>query len=349
MAVRNRTRRVTLDDVARAAGVSRATVSRVINSSKPVAPEVAHAVRQALDDLGYVPNLMARSLMTRRSDMVALVSAEPDVRIFNDPFFAGITRGVSLELSDADLRLILLMIQRPADAERIEEYLLSGHADGVLVISEHASQKLVGRLATAGIPVVVGGRPADSSLALPFVDNDNVVGARLAVEHLGRRGCRRIATVAGPTDMTAGVDRLQGFVEGLGGRVAPELIVRGDFTVASGVAATEQLLATDPTIDAIFAASDLMALGALQVLRREGRRVPEDVAVVGFDDIDLARVSTPPLTTVRQDTVAQGQMMVRLLLQLLGRTNDLPRATRRLTAGKTSILLPVELVLRASA
>ena len=342
-------RRPTLDDVARAAGVSRATVSRVVNGSTTVGAEAVSSVRKALDELQYTPNLVARSLMTRRTDLVALVAGEPDERVFTDPFFAGIIHGVSRELAEADIRLILAMIHNQRDSDSIAQYLLAGHADGVLVVSEHASHDLVGRLQEAQVPVVVGGRPAGGRPGTAFVDNDNVHGGRLAGQRLVERGCRRIATVAGPRDMTAGTDRFTGFREAVGERFVPELVVHGDFTLPSGIAATEQLLAADPTIDGIFAASDLMALGTLEALQRRGRRVPDDVAVVGFDDIDLAKTATPPLTTVRQDPVVQGQAMVRLLLELLGRSGDLPRSTRFSMVGRTSVVLPVELVVRASA
>lgn len=349
MRKRTSTGRVTLDDVARAAGVSRATVSRVVNGSKPVNDEAARAVRRALDELDYVPNLMARSLMTQRTDMVALVAGEPDVRVFTDPFFASIIRGVSTELADADIRLVLSMVQRSQDTESVGRFLLAGHVDGVLVVSEHASQNLVGRLQAARVPVVVGGRPTEPGSDVPFVDHDNHAGGVMAARHLVQRGCRKIATIAGPRDMTAGVDRMAGFREELGERLAPERIVHGDFTLPGGRAAAEQLLATDPTIDGLFAASDLMALGAYQALRAAGLRVPDDVAVIGFDDIDLARAATPPLTTIRQDPVHQGRMMVRLLLQTLGRAADLPRSARTALAGATSLNLPVEFVPRASA
>lgn len=341
--------RVTLDDVAQAAGVSRATVSRVVNGSHPVRADLAKAVRVAIDDLGYVPNLVARSLMTRRTDMVALVAGEPDVRVFADPYFAGIVRGISEVLADADLRLVLSMLHRSTDVGLVESYLLGGHVDGVLVISEHAALSIVERLAASGIPVVLGGRPSGTVAGLPYVDLDNASGARMAAQHLLQRGCRRIATIAGPRDMSAGIDRLAGFRDGLGAQFSPQLVARGDFTVAGGVAAAEQLLATDPAIDGIFAASDLMALGAQQVMRREGRRVPDDVALVGFDDIDLGRTANPPLTTIRQDPVLQGRMMVQLLLQVLGRSEDLPKASRHALAGKTSVVLPVQLIVRASA
>lgn len=341
-------RRILLEDVAREAGVSRATASRVLTGSKPVGPETAERVRTAVEQLGYVPNLAARSLMTRRTDMVALVAGEPDARIFTDPFFAGIVRGASMELADADLQLVLSMIQRPSDFDQVESFLLAGQVDGVLVISEHASQTMVGPLVEAGVPLVVGGRPLVPG-PIAFVDNDNVRGGELAAEYLRGRGCRRVATIAGPQDMSAGIDRLSGFRRGMGTEFDERRVVFGDFTIPGGLAAAEQLLSTDPGVDGIFVASDLMALGLLDVLAKKGRRVPEDVAVVGYDDIELARFSHPPLTTVRQQPVEQGRMMVRLLLQKLGRAGDLSRAARRTLTGRESIVLPVEIVPRASA
>lgn len=340
---------VTLDDVAREAGVSRATVSRVVNSSKHVEPQVALRVRKAVQELGYVPNRAARSLITQRTDMVALVAGEPNARFFHDPFFEGVSRGAAQELGEVDMRLMMLLIQSSDDLARVQRFLLSRPVDGVLVISEHSAQQISTQVAAAHIPVVLGGRPADVTGSIAYVDNENVAGARMAAERLLQRGCRTIVTIAGPQDMTAGEDRLTGLCEALGGPLPPARVAYGDFTVASGVAAMEQLLARTPDLDGVFAASDLMALGAMQVLRREGRRVPDDVAVVGFDDIDLGVSAVPPLTTVRQDPVNQGRMMVRLLMQLLGRTGDLSRAARSTLPGTNSIVLPVSLVVRHSA
>lgn len=343
-------RAATLTDVAELSGVSRATVSRVVNSSKRVDPEVAARVRVAIQELGYVPNSAARSLITRRTDMVALIAGEPDARFFHDPFFEGIARGAAQELGEVDMRLMMLMIQTAEDLDRVQRYLLGRPVDGVLVISEHGANQIAEQVATAQIPVVLGGRPTEpQNSTLAYVDNENEEGARLAAEVLLQRGCRNVGMIAGPQDMTAGIDRLKGFTSALGGSLPPERLAIGDFTVASGVAGMERLLARAPDLDGVFAASDLMALGAMQVLRREGRRIPRDVAVVGFDDIDLAASSVPPLTTIRQDPVAQGRMMVRLLLQELGRTADLSRAARLSLPGSGSVVLPVRLIRRESA
>lgn len=340
----------TLTDVAELAGVSRATVSRVVNSSKRVEPDVAQRVRAAIQELGYVPNQAARSLITQRTDMVALIAGEPNARFFHDPFFEGIARGAAQELGEVDMRLMMLMIQSSEDLDRVQRYLLGRPVDGVLVVSEHGANQIAEQVAAAQIPVVLGGRPTDPEHSdLAYVDNENVRGARLAAGVLLERGCRKVATITGPQDMTAGIDRLEGFTAGLGRPLPPECVAVGDFTVAGGVDAMERLLARTPDLDGVFAASDLMALGAMQVLRREGRRIPAEVAVVGFDDIDLAASSVPPLTTVRQDPVAQGRMMVRLLLQLLGRTGDLSRAARASLPGASHVVLPVRLVRRESA
>ncbi|RMB61518.1 LacI family DNA-binding transcriptional regulator [Tessaracoccus antarcticus] len=341
---------VTLDDVASAAGVSRATVSRVINETKFVEPQVADRVRVAIKQLGYVPNHAARALSTRRTDMVALVATEPQARFFHDPFFADIVQGVSKELGDVDMRMLMALIQTPEELGRFQNYLLGRPVDGVLVISEHTALQIAPSMATAGIPIVLGGRPMDGAWSdIAHVDHDNRRGARLAAEHLIHRGSRKIATIAGPPDMSAGIDRLHGFRDAFPGPVAPELVATGDFSAAGGASAMEKLLDQAPDLDAVFAASDLMALGAMQTLRRLGKRVPDDVAVVGFDDIELGATAETPLTTIRQETVTQGRMMVRLLLRLLGRTPDLGTAGRATLPPGPSMMLPVTLVTRASA
>jgi DNA-binding LacI/PurR family transcriptional regulator len=345
------TGRPNLEQVAAVAGVSRATVSRVVNGFTSVDPETRARVEKAIDEMGYVPNHAARSLVTRRTDTIALVAAEPDPRVFGDPFFSAIIRGVSQELMDAGLQTTLLMAQSYPDLDRIERYLRSAPLDGVLLISEHADHDPIpAAMVAAEVPLVIGGRPVQEDLAVPYVDNDNVGGAQLATAHLIARGCRRIATVAGPADMSAATDRLDGFRAALGDAFDPELVEHGDFTQTGGEAAMQKLLDRAPDIDGVFAASDLMAFGALRALRRAGRRVPDDVAVVGFDDIPLAAAAEPPLTTVRQQTVLQGRAMARLLLSIArpelvrGPGDGIPDVR-----GVDRIVLPVELVVRDSA
>jgi DNA-binding LacI/PurR family transcriptional regulator len=343
--------RPTLEEVARHAGVSRATVSRVVNGSPTVDPRLREIVDRAVAELGYVPNQAARTLMTSRTDTVALVVAEPDTRVFGDPFFSGIIRGVSQELAASGLQLLLMMAQSHDDLAHIEKYLLSRHVDGALLISEHADDRLPRALVGAGVPLVIGGRPLQSATATAYVDNDNAGGARLAAEHLRSLGRSRITTVAGPVDMSAGVDRLAGFRKGLGRGFRTRYVEHGDFQQAGGAAAMARLLDRVPDLDAVFVASDLMALGALSELRRRGRRVPDDVAVVGFDDIAMAALAEPPLTTLRQRTVDQGRLMVRLYLAR--HRADLlvadPDGTLPGVADTDRVVLPVELVVRDSA
>ncbi|MGC4866889.1 LacI family DNA-binding transcriptional regulator [Micromonospora sp. DT53] len=330
--------RPTLEAVAARAGVSRATVSRVVNGSTTVAEPIREAVTRAVAELGYVPNLAARSLVTQRTDSIALVMPEAATRVFSDDqVFPGIIRGVSQELEAADKQLVLMLAGSPAGHQRVERYTTGRHVDGVLFASLHGADPLPGTLARLGIPVVVSGRPLGDG-PVPYVDVDHVGGVTAAVRHMIDSGRRRIATIAGPQDMVAGIERLSGYRSAVADAGLPELIAIGDFTRESGSAAMRRLLTEHPDLDGVFAASDLMAHAALRTLREAGRRVPEDVAVVGFDDIETAAYTEPPLTTVRQPIVELGRRMTRQLL--------------RLAAGETieqAIMLPTELIRRASA
>jgi DNA-binding LacI/PurR family transcriptional regulator len=334
-------RGATLDAVAREAGVSRATVSRVVNGSPKVSADVRRSVERAIARLGYVPNPAARSLVTRRSDSVGVVITEPTNRLFNDPFFPRLLRGISSELAARQLQLVLLMPETDRDEERLERYLLSGHVDGVILVSLHGADPLPGDLIARGIPVVIGGRPA-SELAASYVDVDNRDGARSAVRHLVVAGRRRIATIAGPQDMGAGLDRLEGYRDALAEQGLPRdpgLEAIADFTYDGGVAAMRGLLEDRPDLDAVFAASDVMAAGALSVLRAAGRDVPSAVAVVGYDDSPLAEATEPALTSVRQPIEEMGGELVRLLGESIDRR---VRTTRH-------VLLSTELVPRRSS
>ncbi|MEU8803780.1 LacI family DNA-binding transcriptional regulator [Spirillospora sp. NPDC048819] len=305
--------RPTLEAVAARAGVGRGTVSRVVNGSPRVSAQAREAVLKAIEELGYVPNRAARTLVTRRTDTVALVVAESDQRLFDEPYFAGIIRGISNGLGDTGLQLLLALARSPAEYGRLEEYLTTQHVDGVLLTSLHAEDPLPAKLEANGVPTVLGGRPPGLS-PVSYVDVDNRSGAREAVGHLISGGRRRIATIAGPQDMGVGIDRLAGYREALVAAGLPEYVEYGDFGEASGIAAAERLLAAEPALDAVFAADDPMALGALRVLHRHGRHIPEDVAVIGFDDSAAAPLADPPLSTVHQSPEEMGLEMARLLV-----------------------------------
>lgn len=330
----------TLEAVARVANVSRATVSRVVNGDRRVRDETRTAVEAAVRDLDYVPNRAARSLVTKRSGSVGVVIAEPTAQLFGDPFFPRVLRGISEALAEEEMQLVLLMPQVRADEVRVEAYLAAGHVDGALLISLHGSDPLPEDLRARGIPVVVGGRPP--SAGITYVDVDNQRGAGMAVQHLLANGRRRVATIAGPQDMPAGADRLAGYHEALGTAGLPvdeRLVEIADFSLEGGRSAMERLLTRAPTIDAVFVASDLMAMGALSALQAAARRVPEDVAVVGFDDSPLAAQAHPPLSSVRQPIEEMGREMARLLIRMAASRD---RAARR-------VILATELVVRASS
>ncbi|WP_405496988.1 LacI family DNA-binding transcriptional regulator [Streptomyces sp. NBC_00096] len=342
--------RPTLEAVAAHAGVSRATASRVVNGGDGVRPHLVDKVRAAIVELGYVPNHAARTLVTRRTGAVAVIIAEPEIRIFSDPFFSRQVRGISKELTAHDTQLVLLLVEDRGDYDRIERYLAGGHVDGALAFSLHTDDPLPAITRRIGMPTVYGGRPgwtgqgggAGESGPVAYVDADNRGGAREAVRYLLSRGRRQIAHIAGPLDQTSAMDRLDGYRDVLLD-ADPALIAEGDFTAAGGARAMGELLERCPDLDAVFAANDLMATGALGVLRERGRSVPGDVALVGFDDAELVAESTdPPLTTVRQDIEGMGRLMARLLLRSLDKTH----AALGVPA---SVITPTSLVRRGSA
>lgn len=337
---RSGTGRPTLGDVAAVAGVSTATVSRVINGLPNVRPQVRAAVEDAIRQTGYRPNRAARSLVTQRTDTVALVVSESEDHVAAEPFFATLARGVSRALSASGRQLTLLMAQNTKERARLEQYLLGGHVDGAVLVSLHGLDPLPGTLLAGGVPVVVAGRPLGDP-DIPYADVDNRGGAEQAVAHLLATGRRRIATITARQDMASGIDRLRGYRDALqaaGVRPVPRLITDWGVSGEGAQQAMTRLLADNPDLDAVFVASDVMALAALRALREAGRRVPEDVAVVGFDDSPLAAHSDPPLTTVRQPIEELGSTLVKLLdAQIQGEKVDFP------------VILPTQLVRRASA
>ena len=307
----------TLEAVAAAAGVSRSTVSRVVNGSSQVSPEVLATVTEAIRALNYSPNRAARSLANNRTLAIALVIPEETSRFFGDPYFAAIVQGITRELDTSDYVLTLQLAQsRPS--EKTIRYLTGGNVDGALVVSHHSGNEFLAALQET-IPVVFNGRPMrfDHPQAY-FVDVDNAAAAARGTKYLIDRGRQRISIIAGPPDMPAGADRAEGCLRALSAAGhAIDRVAYGDFSRASGARAMRELLDHFPDLDSVFVASDLMATGAVSVLRERGRSVPEDVAVMGFDDSPAAVSGDIQLTTVHQPSEAMGARMAQMMLSLL--------------------------------
>ncbi|GAA1710515.1 LacI family DNA-binding transcriptional regulator [Fodinicola feengrottensis] len=331
--------RPTLDAVAARAGVSASTVSRVVRGSTPVSPEVEKNVREAIAALGYVPNLAARQLVTSRSDTVGLVVAEDQTQMLGQPFFAGMVEGVSAELADTPYRFVIVVARSATDRTWLEDYVRGRHVDGVMLLAPQRGDSFGRILQDTGVPVVFLGKPFATPGAC-YVDADNVGGARRAVEYLYANGRRRIATVTGIPTKRSSHDRYAGYQRGLAAVGLPEdpaLVVSSDYTEEGARAGTAELISRDVPFDAILTASDVNAVGVLEALRTAKKRVPREVAVIGFgDDLDSGRAWLP-LTTVSQPTVQMGRELARLMVAAI-------------TGGKTrrKVILPTELVVRST-
>ena len=323
-------------DVAAAAGVSRGTVSRVLNGGHWVSPEAAAAVERAIKETGFQANQYARSLVTGRANSVAFLLTEPQHLLFEDPNFSILLRGAAQALAAKGMPLLLMVAGTRDEQQQVLRYVGAGHVDGVLLISSHAGSPVVDALVAQRVPTIACGVPLGHEGAVGYVAADDLGGGRQMTRHLRERGRRTIAMITGPLDTPGGRMRLEGYRAELGDDYDEALVQNGDYTRESGVEAMRALLARRPDLDAVFVGSDLMAAGALQVLREAGRSVPGDVAVGGFDDSCLAETLDPPLTTMRQPFARISQEMVRLLLEVVD--GETPAA----------ITLPTSLVVRSS-
>jgi DNA-binding LacI/PurR family transcriptional regulator len=320
----------------------------VINQTRNVDPELQRIVQEAIAATGYVPNRAARSLVTRRTGLVALAVSEAELRtfsepflgrVFTDPFFGRLLSGVLGFLRSHDAHLVLMLVDSAEKREQLVGYLRHGEIDGALVVPLNTHDPLPEMVGRAGLPAVLFARPARPT-PLSYVDVNHHHGTKLAADRLVARGCRRVATICGPLDSAGGQDRLAGFRDAMAVHGRPYLpTVEGEFTLDSGERAMTRLLAEHPDIDGVFVANDLMAQGAMLVLQEHGRRVPDDVAVVGFDDSSAATACRPTLTTVRQPVEDMAAAMARLLLDRIGAANGQP----------TSVIFEPTLVERESA
>ncbi|HZW02704.1 MAG TPA: LacI family DNA-binding transcriptional regulator [Anaerolineaceae bacterium] len=328
-----------LEDIARQAGVSRSTVSRVINEHPNVREDVRKRVLDVIQVTGYHPNVAARTLASQRTWMIGLVLPRSVSSFFADPYYPRLTQGIAHACNQYNYTLALFLLGSKEDEEKVFPRLMrKSMVDGVLFQSAHDGDHLVDRLVESGMPVVMAGRPLTTN-AVSYIDVDNVNAAYNATSHLIRLGRKRIAHIAGPTNSAVGIDRQRGYLQALTERdwpVDPRLMADGDFTEAGGYYAMQKLLPAKP--DAVFAASDLMALGAMRAVGEAGLRIPEDVAMVGFDDLPIAVQPKPQLTTVRQPVYQFGYNAVELLIDRIETDNPSPRR----------VIMDTELIVRES-
>ncbi|WP_027345265.1 LacI family DNA-binding transcriptional regulator [Hamadaea tsunoensis] len=333
-----RVKRPTIHDVARASGVSRGTVSRALNGDPYVSAAALAAVRRAVAETGYVVNRAARSLVTQRTGSVVMVLSEPQEKLFEDPNFSVLLRTATRRLAERDVSLVMMTAGDRGDRERVMRYIRGGHADGILLISAHSGDPLVEELQGAGLPAVACGSILGRENLIPYAAADDREGARQMARYLVEQGRKRITTITGPMDTPGGLYRLEGFCDVLGRRATKKVIEHGDYTRQGGERAMHALLDRVPDLDAVFVGSDLMAAGALAVLRERGRSVPVDVAVGGFDDSPVASSTHPQLTTVRQPLERVAEETIRLLLELIDGAGPVEPVT-----------FPTSLVIRESA
>lgn len=330
---------LTLEDIARKAGVSRSTVSRVVNDDPNVSDNVRTKVQEVIASTGYHPYAAARTLASQRSWMIGLVLPRTVSNFFTDPYFPRLTQGIAQECNQHDYTLGLFLLDTKEDEKRIFPRISRpGLLDGILLQTAQINDKLIDRLINSDFPVVVAGRPFNPS-GISYIDVDNINAAYGAVCHLINLGYKRIGTITGRMNGTTGIDRKEGYLKAITehvGEVDERLIAEGDFTEKSGYLAMKKLLPYKP--DAIFAASDTMAIGAIRAVWEEGQRVPEDIAFVGFDDLPIASLSDFKLTTVRQPIIQFGAKAVDTLIDLI--ENGIKPSRR--------IIMDTELVIRES-
>jgi LacI family transcriptional regulator len=331
---------LTIEQIAEIAQVSRSTVSRVLNNQPNVRPAVRERVQQVMREHNYAPHAAARSLASNSTNIIAVVIPRSASTIFSEPFFPLVIQGITEACNEQSYFLMLAMITTELEQDFYNRIVRGRHFDGIIMLSSDVDDPILPLLIKDQTRLVLIGRhPYFQDLT--WVDGANAEGAHAAVTHLVNLGHRRIATIAGPLQMAVSMDRRDGYKRALleaGLAVNPQLIIEGDFSQESGYQAMARLLSLPERPTAVFTASDSMAVGALRAVREAGLTVPNDLALVSFDDLPVAAFADPPLTTVHQPVPELGAKAVELLIEQIKRPEQPPRQVR----------LPTRLVVRRS-
>jgi DNA-binding LacI/PurR family transcriptional regulator len=309
---------VTIDLVAKAAGVSRATVSRVMNGSAKVSPEREKAVKKAIAKYNFTPNATARRLAGGRSGLIALLMEESSEEFFLNPFWGQVVQGFSTAITDAGLHPLLLIRPKSSTEDSLFSTLQAGQMDGLAIFSWHRPLKSFEKMLDPKMAVVFGG-DLGGSKKYPYVDVDNVKGGYLATKHLIDSGCKNIVTITGDLKLQSARDRLDGYEKAItsaGMRLNDQLIIHGDYTQSKAAELCRQLMKNKIKFDAVFAGNDLSALGVINVLLQSGVSVPGKVKVVGFDDSPVASRNQPSITTIRQPIRELGAQVALSLIHI---------------------------------
>lgn len=306
-----------MHDVARAAGVSRGTVSRYLNGSGYVSEQARQSIERAVAEVGYTPNTAALNLVRQRTQAVAFIVHEPHAQFLEDPNIGAILLGANTALSRADHQLVCLIVDSDRDMDRVARYLGGGFVDGAIVVSARVDDPITAAIGRLRVPAAFVGHPPGVESA--WVGIDNRGAAQAITERLVGTGRRRVGMIAAALDRDSGGDRLAGFREAAGDLFDPALVVSVPlYSFDGGVEGMRELLRRAPDIDGVFAASDAVAAGALHALRTAGRRVPEAVGLVGFDDSSWATRTEPHLSTVHQPAEGLGAAAARTVLAMIG-------------------------------
>jgi LacI family transcriptional regulator len=332
--------KLTLEDIGKLADVSRATVSRVINGYPHIRPEVRERVERVIQQTGFQPNAVARSLASNQSNIIGLFIPSVVQFIFGDAYLSALIPGIAQACNTHEYTLALFLFTTEDEEQKhFRRILGSSTVDGLIITADRRETTLTNDLLANDVPFVLIGRPASLSDRVSFVDAENVHGAYNAVNHLLQQGYQRIGLIS-TTLNTAAEDRTAGYIQALrdcGMPIATELIAEGDFTERSGYLAMQQLLPLRP--DAVFATSDMMAVGALRAIHEARLSVPHDIALVSFDGLPPSENATPPISTVRQSVHEIGSLAVETLINIMQTGTQPPR----------HIILPTELVVRTSS
>lgn len=330
----------TIEDIARLANVSKSTVSRSLNDSPLVKQETKERIQAIAQEHHFRINQPARNLSMRQSHTIAFVTQAYTKSDFSveDQFGLEIMGGITHGLHTLGYELLVIHVDLH-DPGWAQQYLNSGRVDGFIIMTSTQKGSYIKTLAEMDVPFIVWGIPS-LKYRCCSVCGDNLTGGRLATQHLIRTGRQRIGFIGGPKDDLEVVNRFKGYQAALqtaGRDVDPELIMYGDYSYDSGIRAMNNLLRRVPDIDAVFANSDLMAIGAIDVIQNQGKRVPKDIAVVGYDDLSIAKYNNLPLTTVRQNIPLAGKLLAQNLIEYMK------------NGVITNVTTPVELIVRESA